>query len=364
MDANRRVINRLEELYSLYGAGDRVDSLVSRGDHAYREDIRRAAYRFINLHLKNDPRPVEDSEIDLVTGPRNKRRHPIPPEKLRVFPRDVDIPTDELNTTIDRHFVPLAHPETPAPNTFETWKSGLLAELRRITFRYFSARIPPARLLEQISPDKTWLTSESPIKVHLQTIPPAESTQPITRLLLVVQNADSPAAIPPWLDKQTAPGDRVYLCTPRGFGPTRWTRKNPPNYVERSHVLLGRTVDTGRVWDIIAAARYLIQQHNQKIPLFVLGEGPAGILATYAALWEPDVAGVIVNQIPLSHMDNNAPQFLNILRVCDIPDTLGLIAPRPLTILAATPKPFQKTIQIYSAAGAAPHLIIKSNSKN
>ena len=73
MDANERVINRLERLYSLFGAGDFVDSVVSIGGHAYRKDIRQAAYRFINMHLKNDPRVVEDSEVDLVTGPENNR---------------------------------------------------------------------------------------------------------------------------------------------------------------------------------------------------------------------------------------------------------------------------------------------------
>ena len=36
-----------------------VDAVVSIGGHAYREDIRQAAYRFINTHLKDDPRIVD-----------------------------------------------------------------------------------------------------------------------------------------------------------------------------------------------------------------------------------------------------------------------------------------------------------------
>ena len=92
MDANQRVINNLERLYSLYGAGDLVDSLVSIGGHAYRQDIRQAAYRFINMHLKNDPRVVNDSEVDLVTGPEDKRQYPIAAEKLRVFPPGLGYP--------------------------------------------------------------------------------------------------------------------------------------------------------------------------------------------------------------------------------------------------------------------------------
>ena len=94
------------------------------GGHDYRQDIRQAAYRFINMHLKNDPRAVADSEVDLVTGPENKRQYPIPPEKLRVFPQDSDIPKDELNTTIDQHFVPMAKVEPPKQGEYETWRDA------------------------------------------------------------------------------------------------------------------------------------------------------------------------------------------------------------------------------------------------
>jgi hypothetical protein len=66
--------------------------------------LRQAAYRFINLHLKNDPRPVLDSEVDLVSDAGKEPRHPIPPEKLRAFPQEADLPPDELNTRIDEHF--------------------------------------------------------------------------------------------------------------------------------------------------------------------------------------------------------------------------------------------------------------------
>ena len=72
MDANGRITNRLEKTYSLFGAGDRFDTLVSIGGHAYRADIRQGVYRFLNTYLKNDPRYVEDAEID-VYAPRIAR---------------------------------------------------------------------------------------------------------------------------------------------------------------------------------------------------------------------------------------------------------------------------------------------------
>jgi hypothetical protein len=350
MDANQRVINNLERLYSLYGAGDFVDSFVSIGGHAYRKDIRQAAYRFINTHLKNDPRVVEDSEVDLVSGPEDNRNYPIAPEKLRVFPQDSDIPKDELNTTIDRHFVPMARVEPPKKGQYETWRAPILAELRRVSFGYFPERIPPARP----EPAGQGFISEEGIRVGLDRVADGSA-----RILMVVRNPDPNEDIAGLVRRISKPGDCVYVCAPRGVDRTRWTQKNPPNYVERSHVLLGRTVDTGRVWDVVAAARSL---HDKGIPVYVAGEGPAAVLAAYAALWEPDIAGVIAVNPSVSHMDAHAPQFLNVLRVCDIPDTFGMLAPRPLTLLDCEGDALGKISQIYAAAGASEKLTTKSDA--
>jgi len=353
MDANQRVINRLERVYSLYGAGDFVDSIVSIGGHAYRQDIRQAAYRFINIHLKNDASVVNDSEIDLVTGPRNNRLHPIDPNRLRVFPDDCDIPRDELNTTIDQRFVPTARVKLPQKGEYDTWKAAIMAELRRVVFRYFPERIPSAKFLEQVQPDEACLASEPGLEVRLQYVTGFKSTKNTKRVLMIVRNPDSTECVSDWIHRMYKPGDHVYVCTPRGVDQIRWTRKNPPNYVERSHALIGRTVDTGRVWDIIAAARYLQGKYSEDIGLYVLGEGAAGVLAAYAALWEPEIAGVLLNSPPLSHMDAEAPRFLNVLRVCDVTDVLGMLAPRVLTIYGNHSEQLRKVAEIYTAEGAS-----------
>ncbi len=360
MDANDRVINRLERVYSLYGASDLVDAVVSIGGHAYRKDIRQAAYRFINLHLKDDPRVVADSEVDLVGGSGNDRRYPIPLEKLRVFPEDSDLPKDELNTTIDRHFVPTAKVEPPAEGKFADWKAKLRAELRRVTFGYFPERIPPAELLGTTDERSQRLETEPGIEVSLVLQSPGAGRPP-RRLLLVVQITDSKAVVPEWIKALHENGDRVYLCASRGVGRTRWTQKNPPNYVERSHVLLGRTVDTGRVWDVIAVARYLRAKHEGKVPVHVVGEGAAGVLAAQAALWEPEIDGVILSKPPLSHMQDGGPQFLNVLRVCDVPEVLGMLAPRPLTIYGTAPEQLDKVAAIYAAAGSSAKFVVRGN---
>ena len=353
MDVNDRVITRLERLYSLYGAGDRVDSMVSIGGHAYREDIRNAVYRFLNVHLKNDAREVTDSEVDLVTGTGNSRVYPIEPERLRVFSQDSDIPGDERNTTIDQHFVPMAKVDPPQAGDFERWKNELVAKLRDVTFRSFPDRVPPAKRIPERSIGGTMaLQTEPGIEISIRRCGTFKPVANPRRVLLVVTDPDSAVDVPEWVHAAYHSTDEVWFCDVRGVGATRWTIKNPPNYVERSHALLGRTVDTGRVRDIIAVARWMHEQFEGKVSIAVAGHGRTAVLAAYAALLEPEIAEVSVDRIPASHMDGDAPQFLNALRVCDIPDVLGMLAPRPLTIRRAPAAVTTKVKAVYSAAEA------------
>ena len=153
--------------------------------------------------------------------------------------------------------------------------------------------------------------------------------------------------------------DDVYVCEPRGIGETRWTRKTPPNYVERAHYLLGRTVDSGRVWDLAAAARYVREIGQGSNPVCLAGEGPAGALAAYAALLEPNVAEVFLFHPPSSHMEDSAPALLNVLRVCDVPEVVGMLAPRPVSIVSDLPAWRDITQKIYSVAGAPEKLSLR-----
>jgi dienelactone hydrolase len=347
MDGNERVINRLERVYSLFGAGDSVDSVVSIGGHAYRKDIRQAEYRFLNTWLKNDPRPVMDSEVDLVTG-ASEPVHPIAPEQLRVFPQDSDFPADALNAKIDSVFVPIAKPELPKAGEFDSWRKERLAKLRQMTFHHFPERVPPARAVETDAAGAVRLETEAPIRILLrETRAPGANAQRTWVIAAGEQNFDWA-----WLNKIAAEQDGIYTCEPRGIGDTSWSHKNPPNYVERAHYLLGRTVDSGRVWDLAATARY-VRTLGRGRQIYLAGEGPAAVLAVYAALLEPDVAGVALLRPLASHMDDSAPALLNVLRVCDIPEAVGMLAPRPVKVVEPPRAWRDEPARIYQSAGAS-----------
>ena len=335
MDGNRRIIDRLRKAYALYKKPDLVDEYVSKGGHAYRPDLRVAIFKFINKQLKNDTGEVKD--VDFL---------PIAGAELRVFPEDKDIPPNALNGKIDESFVARAQAPLPEEGKFEAWQEKLLKELREHSFRGFPERIPAGRLVGALS-DKdgqfTMMTAPGlAIKVGWEEGKP---TKPM--VFAVLGPDDPPINTPEWLEDTF--DNEMTLCYPRGRGKLRITAKNPPNYFERSHVLLGQTLDEMRVWDTVAAFReYFTNLPGHK--WIMTGRGQAGIIAAYAALLEPDMRGVVLVDPPSSHRDG--PYFLNVLRVLDIPDALGLLAPKALTIYSDD-KAFDRTAEIYMRAGAA-----------
>ncbi len=121
---------------------------------------------------------------------------------------------------------------------------------------------------------------------------------------------------------------------------------------------MGRTVDSGRIWDIAAAARFLRARHGES-PVYLAGENASAILAAGAALLEPGIAGLFLAGPPATLMDDAAPMLLNALRVCDVAEIMGMLAPRPLTFAGGGGALAGRVEAIYRAAGAQDKLDLR-----
>ena len=345
MDGNRRIVDRLRRLYGFYGQADSLDEYVSSGGHGYRPDLRVAVFQWLNKYLKNDAGPVKDAQFETIPG-----------KDLRVFPEDKDFPADALNGKIDETFVARAEEKLPKEGEFAAWKKGLMAGLRERPFHAFPERIPAAANTgDSVKGVGALLTTEAPLRVLLTTPLNPEADAAKDGLLIVLNPDEEAADQPPdWAEPYGA-ANTVRLLAPRGgkaYG--EWTEKSPPNYVRRADALLGRTVDEGRVWDVAATVRYLNDQDKGERKWRVAGRGQAGVIAAYAALFEPSIQGAIVVDPPATHRDG--PYFLSVLRVLDTPDALGMLVPTPLTLVGAKDAAFDRTEQIYKIAGAADKL--------
>jgi hypothetical protein len=337
MDGNRRIIERLRKLYKMYGQPELVDDYVSKGGHDYRPDLRVAVFKWINKHIKSDTGPVKDADFKLLPG-----------KELRVFPEDSDIPKDAINGKIDETFVSRAQVKLPEAGKFEEWKKGMIKELREKSFHGFPDRIPAAK------DDNSRIGPDVFHELNFITQPGIQTSSLVygaldgVKALVVFGPADANKDFKEVVEEHVGKGG-FGLYSPRGVD-LPWTTKSPPNYVERAHALLGQTVDEGRVWDVVAAVHFFEARQKRKPQWKLVGRGQAGVIAAYAALFEPSIAEVVIVDPPTSHKEG--PIFLNVLRVLDIPEALGLLAPRPLTLVNAKDKAFDRTAEIYKRAGA------------
>jgi dienelactone hydrolase len=348
MPANERIRSRLERLYNLYQKkpGDLFDIGVTPGGHEDHLELRLMAYRWLNRHLKNDNDAVQEP-----------MREPISGKDLRVFPDEADLPSDSLNAKIDESFVSVAVTAPPKTATeFEEVATRLLEALRERVFRDWVDEIPAATLREERGKGQMLLQTDADTVVlgrlnrgeRRAADAPAD---PPERIWVVILGPDDPEGeFPAWL-KGRIPAEATTLAiTPRGWGSfSGHAKKNPPNYFERSPVLLGRTLDMLRIEDIQAVARWLHENEPGERLVGVIGRGESGVLGAYAALFDTCIADVTLIDPPASH--RTGPAVLGVLKVLDIPQALGLLSPRRLTLVGA-PENLSATVQAwYTASG-------------
>lgn len=339
MDGNRRIVERLRRCYALLDAKDRVDEYVSKGNHDYRPDLRVAIFGFFNKHLAQTNNPVKDADFPAIDG-----------KDLRVFPDE--LPKDQRNDSIDESFVRSAKPQIPFdPASFGARKQELLQRLRTHSFRPLPSVIPAlaqAPTLVKNGPPMLFVQAAED-GVPCYGIDLVQTPKSTTRTILILNQAEEAEAGRRSWEMLNRDVTNLVALWPRGHGPARWTTKNPPNTVERSFALLGQTADSGRVRDVASMLAGIKRKEGETLRL--VGRGPAGIIAAYAALFVPGVATeVVVIDPPASHREG--PYFLNVLRVTDIPEALGLLAnDTKLTLVNAKDKAFDTTAAYYKAAG-------------
>jgi hypothetical protein len=339
MNGNDRIRARLEKLYGFYT--NRTDRLfdigVTPGGHDDKPELRLMAYRWINHFLKKDDSPVTEPDLPKFEG-----------QQLRAFPDQ--LPADELNTKIDELFVPMA--TNTAPKTAEgldPWRKEKLAELRRLAFRSipdFAHRQMDLKFGSR-KPELGTVVTEPGIVVPWKFFPGQTDRSRRTAYLVVLDDAEQIESPPAWVQKSLGDAS-VLLVAPRGSGPLQWSNP-PPYYIRRSLALLGRTVDSCKLADVLAIGADVLGPRG-KVSWKVAGRGQAGMIAAYAGILESRFDGVVMIDPPASHREG--PIFLNVLRVIDIPEVLGLLAPRSLVIHSSQQNAFEPTAALYRLARA------------
>jgi hypothetical protein len=361
----RRMTGKIAGLYDILGARERFGLLETKGPHKDTPDLRRGAFRWTNRWLKEDPGPV--------TTPDRPR---LDPQQLKVFARP---PADAINDVVHERFRRAATIDLPeSKEVIRGWWKGKAPELKKAllgrTFRGWPER-PPALgarlsadvkqegvrvrafdfLSEEAVPLRVWLIQaekvDSPIEVIARVVDETGWRERVASLGPAFQEAlygvgnPAPRPYPEWqkerFRQQRTTMERYGLAyaiiAPRGVGPTRWSglsrfdHKPADHQIRRRFYLLGQTWEGQQIWDVRRALQCLEYMSDLKKAKWTLhGKGEAGVLALYAAIYEPTIGSVELWHPPTSHREG--PTLLNVLTVLDVPQAVGLMLPRKVAL--------------------------------
>jgi dienelactone hydrolase len=360
LDGVVRLHSKVRHLYGLYGASTNLGLLITEGPHHDTQDLQVPVLRWFNRFLKREDPLIETAAKKYFE-----------PEQLKVFAR---LPADQRNTTIQETFVPPASLGV-APDSIAGWtvqRNEWLAALKQECFAGWPEK-PGSLELKQIFSaehhgvdlDAYEFASQPNVRLRLFLARRPQLKRP-ERVVLVVQDeedwqkwlAGMRHAFAAELDpensetqnlsradpkqfealRQALMADNnvfVYLAS-RGIGPTAWggdARKQ--TQIRRRFMLLGETLDSARVWDIRRAVQAVRSFRSFRgAPLSVEAHHDLAVDALYASLFEKGISSLDLRRLPSSHRDG--PDYLNILRVLDIPQATAMAAERSHVRLSET----------------------------
>lgn len=331
----KRVFNRVKTLYTDNGAGDKTALFEMPGIHGYFQPQREQAVEWGNRWLKGNAETNKDETFI-----------PVAPDSLSAF--NGAIPRDAINSRIQDVFIPMA--DLGTYSTVDAWekrKSDIRKNLSAYVFRNMPApRVPT--VTKRIGNESSVIETEPGIFIGMYTYSPQPDKRKRPAMLYVASPGEDIDGIMNFLRSYPFNDDETdrYVIYPRGIGTTVWNETETRRF-QRCSMLLGRSVDEMRLYDVLCTLEYIESQPQYDgIHLTVAGKGSSGIIGAYSALMDERVSRVILHSPTDSH--RTGPIFLNILRYTDIQETLAMLAPRELVFLTWDIEKFAFTRSVYA----------------
>ena len=113
----------------------------------------------------------------------------------------------------------------------------------------------------------------------------------------------------------------------------------------------GQTLPERQVHDLLAALALVRPSLGSVGTVAVYGKGAMAPQAIYAALLDPGIDEIILEDPPATHDDPSAAEFLAVLQVGDLPQNLALAWPRRITFVGAVPAAYEAVADAYAQSG-------------
>lgn len=336
LDGVTDVYWKVRKIYDLYDANDKLGLQITEGPHKDTQELRIAAFRWMNRFLRNDSELIEMAAKPLF------EKH-----ELRVFDK---LPENQRVTTIHESFVPKAEAGDLDVDITEAVES-LMEKLKTRCFAGWPQSPEPLdiKITEAsgvIDGGKVIeFTSQNPYRLQMFLIQSAKSDRVPLDVTILDQKRWSKLApalavlfpnqvtgvtpdpeLAKELETRSQLSNLAYIV-PRGVGPTAWTNDaRARTHIRRRFMQLGQTLAGMQIYDVRRGLETLQRLPGlEESPVNVDASGEAAFLAAYASLFI-DVDKIRLDDLPDSNRDS--PDLLNVSRFVELSDIKKLAEKR------------------------------------
>lgn len=344
-----RIHDKVKRIYNLHKAGDKLGFLITEGPHKDTQDLQVPAFRWFNRWLMNKDEPITKVAEKLFD-----------PKQLKVFDK---LPEDELNTTVDQWFVPMAK-DPLMPKTLAEWETLRQQYAKTLQEKVFhnwpvESGVPQVKSTAQVKTDKTQVTmlttvGEDGVARPIHLIGPNPASAKAIKVMPVDMHGFAAVhqvlAGPPrlasdgmlrpskeleaWLQRQLADESTlVALVLIRGTGPDE-AAGSPQKEIHRLRrfVLTGRTQHDGNVLDVLRALRALRNWAPKEVRDYHLaGFGATFQTAAFVAALDKSLVSVALFEPGLSP-ESRDEAFLNSARTMPLSTVIALAFPAKVSL--------------------------------
>ncbi len=346
VSSSRDLLDEYKRAYGLLGAADRVALQATTVSHGYVYEMRRATYAWFNRWF--DMKNVDDDESSQAVEP-----------DATLFVTSTGFVTTsfggETALSLTRQMTDAVH--RPSSLSADDVRSRIrrvlgIEESRgaALSARVLATIKKPGYRAEQFE-----FTSDQEIRTPGWLLTP-DNAGPSTPTLLYVGEAAawSSVAEDAFAERLCATGGcRVAVIDVRGRGdtaigfPPRGRFYFPGRITDEAYLtwftlLLGKPLLGGQIYDTLRALDYLRSRADPDGPVSLVGDGPHGVIALYAAALDARVRGValrgtVTDYRSLAVAERYSQPFgiyaYGILREFDLPDVARAVGPRPVLLL-------------------------------
>lgn len=330
------VHEKARRVYRLLGAEKNLGLQITEGPHEDTQELHIHSFVWFDRFLKGISRPIEKSASKFFQ-----------PKELRVFHV---LPKDERTSKIHESFVPKA-PRLNLPGNTKEWEitaKALKGKLREKTFRGWPRgsevvveKRGEDRLGSLVREKYAYRGSdgwELPLYLVHSTGQGDWRNAPI--LLRVLDEASWKSmneGKPEDLSALMPKDGLLVLLAPRGIGPSAWGGNEAKQIqIRRRFMLLGQTLASMRVYDVVNGLKAL--EALGRGPSALEASGEMALIALYAPLFHEGPNPSLIHLIDPPKSHDTGPDFLNVLRVLDVPEALALAARASRVQVTAKPE--------------------------